>query len=141
EVIADFGQARGRNSATALPNDPLLTKRYGRTILLRANILRNPELFSNAQASWKALMGSPFDGDLTEEGELNRTLWHEIGHYLGVDRDRRGRPLDVALQASADTYEELKADLVSLFAAPLLQKAGAYSDHDVITVYASGINR
>jgi hypothetical protein len=141
EVIADFGQARGRNTATALPNDPLFTKRYGRTILLRANIMRNPELFSNSLASWKALMGSPFDSDLTEDGELNRTLWHEIGHYLGVDRDRRGRPIDVALQSSADTFEELKADLVSLFAAPLLEKAGIYSDHDLIAVYASGINR
>jgi hypothetical protein len=141
EVIADFGQARGRNTATALPNDPLFTKRYGRTILLRANIMRNPELFSNAQTSWKALMASPFDGDLTEDGELDRTLWHEIGHYLGVDRDRRGRPLDVALQSSADTYEELKADLVSLFAIPLLQKAGVYTEHDAISVYASGINR
>ncbi len=141
DVIADFGQTRGRNTATALPNDPLFTKRYGRTILVRANILRNPELFSNSQAIWKALMASPFDSDFTEEGELNRTLWHEIGHYLGVDRDRRGRSLDVALQSSADTYDELKADLVSLFAAPLLHKAGIYSEHDMVSVYASGINR
>lgn len=141
DVIADFGQARGRNTATALPNDPLFTKRYGRTILLRANIMRNPDLFASAQASWKALMGSPFDGDLTEDGEFNRTLWHEIGHYLGVDRDRRGRPLDVALQSTADTFEELKADLVSLFAAPLLQKSGIYSEAEMISVYASGINR
>ncbi len=141
DVIADFGQARGKNTATALPNDPLYTRRYGRRVMLRANILRNPELFDNAQSAWKALMGSPFDGDFTEEGELNRTLWHEIGHYLGVNRDRRGRPLDVALQSSADTFEELKADLVSLFAAPLLQKVGIYSEHDKVTVYASGLDR
>jgi hypothetical protein len=141
DVIADFGQARGRNTATALPNDPLFAKRYGRTILLRANIMRNPELFGNSQTIWKALMTSPFDSDLSEEGELNRTLWHEIGHYLGVDRDKRGRPVDVALQASADTIEELKADLVALFAAHLLQKSGVYSDHEMVSVYASGINR
>jgi hypothetical protein len=141
DVIADFGQARGRNTAVTLPNDPLFAKRYGRTILLRANIIRNPELFGNSLAIWKALMTSPFDGDLSEEGELNRTLWHEIGHYLGVDRDKRGRPVDVALQTSADTLEELKADLVALFAANLLQKSGAYSDHEMVAVYASGINR
>jgi hypothetical protein len=103
--------------------------------------MRNAELFGNTQGVWKALMTSPFDGDLTEEGELNRTLWHEIGHYLGVDRDKRGRPLDVALQAPADTIEELKADLVALFAANLLQKSGVYSDHEMVAVYASGINR
>jgi hypothetical protein len=141
DVIADFGQARGRNTATALPNDPLFAKRYGRIILLRANIMRNAELFGNTQGVWKALMTSPFDGDLSEEGELNRTLWHEIGHYLGVDRDKRGRPLDVALQAPADTIEELKADLVALFAAKQLQKSGVYSDHEMVSVYASGINR
>jgi hypothetical protein len=141
DVIVDFGQARGRNTATALPNDPLFAKRYGRIILLRANIMRNPELFGNSQTIWKALMTSPFDGDLSEEGELNRTLWHEIGHYLGVDRDKRGRPVNVALQASADTMEELKADLVALFAANLLQKSGVYSDHEMVSVYASGINR
>jgi len=141
DVIADFGQARGRNSATTLPNDPLFVKRYGRTILLRANILRDPELFANTQSAWKALMSSPFDGDLTVDGELNRVLWHEIGHYLGVDRDRRGRPLDVALTSVADTYEELKSDLVALFAASLLQKSGAYAEADMVSVYASGINR
>ncbi len=141
DVIVDFGQARGRNTAFALPNDPLFIKRYGRNILLRANIMRNEELFGNSQVVWKALMTSPFDGDLSEEGELNRTLWHEIGHYLGVDRDRRGRPVDVALQAAADTIEELKADLVALFAAKMLQKSAVYSDHEMVSVYASGINR
>jgi hypothetical protein len=141
DVIADFGQARGRNTATSLPNDPLFSKRYGRIILLRSNIMRNPELFANDQAAWKALMSSPFDSDFTEEGEFNRTLWHEIGHYLGVDRDRRGRPVDVALQTSADTFEELKADLVALYAAQYLHRKGTYSDHDLVSVYASGINR
>jgi hypothetical protein len=141
DVIADFGQARGRNTATSLPNDPLFSKRYGRIILLRENIMRNPELFANEQSAWKALMSSPFDSDLTEDGEFDRTLWHEIGHYLGVDRDRRGRPLDVALQASADTFEELKADLVALYAAQVLQKKGGYSDQAMVSVYASGLNR
>ena len=141
DVIADFGQSRGRNTATALPNDPLMVKRYGRTILLRENILRSPELMGNAQAIWKALMTSPFDGDLTEDGEFTRTLWHEIGHYLGVDRDKLGRPLEVALRSSADTLEELKADLVALYVAGLLNKAGKLSDQEMANVYASGINR
>ena len=86
-------------------------------------------------------MSSPYDGDLTEDGEFRRVLWHEIGHYLGVDRDKRGRPLDSALEANADTFEELKADLVSLFVAPLLRKQGAISEHDVVLWYASGLNR
>ena len=34
EVIADYGQARGTNTATILPNDALFSRRYGRTILL-----------------------------------------------------------------------------------------------------------
>lgn len=141
DVIADFGQARGRNSATTLPNDPLMVNRYGRVLFLRQNILRNPEIFANSQAMWKALVASPFDGDLTEEAELSRVLWHEIGHYLGVDRDKRGRPLDAALQSAADTLEELKADLVSLFAATRLRKDGRISDNDAAHWLASGLNR
>lgn len=137
DVIADFGQARGRNTATVLPNDPLLSKRYGRIILLRANILRNPDLMANKQAPWRALTTAPYRGDLTVDGEFNRTLWHEIGHYLGVDRDRRGRPLPVALQDLADTFEELKADLVALFAARHLP----LSELQRVHVYASGVNR
>jgi len=141
DVIADFGQARGRNGATTLPNDPLMVKRYGRVLLLRQNILRNPELFANSQNMWKALMASPFDGDLTEQGEMSRVLWHEVGHYLGVDRDKRGRPLDVALESAADVMEELKSDLVSLFAATRLRKDGVVSDQDAATWLASGLNR
>jgi len=137
DVIADFGQARGRNTATVLPNDPLLTKRYGRIILLRENVLRNPELIANRQAPWRALLTSPFRGDLTADGAFNRTLWHEIGHYLGVDRDRRGRPLPVALENFADTFEELKSDLVALFAARYLQ----FSELERVHIYASGIDR
>ena len=33
-MIADFGQARGGNTATILPNESYLARRYGRTILL-----------------------------------------------------------------------------------------------------------
>jgi hypothetical protein len=141
DVIADFGQARGQNGAMTLPNDPLFAKRYGRTILLRANVLRNPDLFANAQAAWKAVMASPYDGDFSEDGELNRVLWHEIGHYLGPDRDRRGRPLDAGLQSHADVFEELKSDLIALFAAGWLQKSGVYVEQDMVSVYASGVNR
>jgi hypothetical protein len=141
DVIADFGQARGRNGAITLPNDPLMAQRYGRVLLMRQNILRNPELFADSQSMWKALMASPFDGDFTEQGEFLRVLWHEVGHGLGVDRDKRGRSLDVALESTADTLEELKADLVSLFAASRLQKAGAISEHELAQWYASGLNR
>ena len=35
--------------------------------------------------------------DLMLDGNFYRTLWHEIGHYLGPARDRRGRDLDQAL--------------------------------------------
>ncbi len=117
EVIADFGQARGANTATILPNDALFSRRYGRTILLRENIMRDPVLFTNTKAGWDAVIAEAHRDDLRPDGNFNRTLWHEIGHYLGVDRDAQGRPLDEALESTADSYEEMKADLVSLFAA------------------------
>ncbi|MEA2174996.1 MAG: hypothetical protein QOD00_2588, partial [Blastocatellia bacterium] len=57
DVIADFGQARGGNTATILPNENYLARRYGRTILLRANIMRNPDLFDATSHVWEAAVG------------------------------------------------------------------------------------
>jgi len=141
EIIADFGQSRGGNTATILPNDPLFSRRYGRTILLRENIMKNPTLFENTKAGWDAVVAPEFRDDLRADGNFNRTLWHEIGHYLGVDRDVKGRTLDVALESTADSYEEMKSDLVSLFAAQALRASGYLDDESLQSVYASGILR
>jgi hypothetical protein len=116
EIIADFGQARGTNTATILPNDALFSRRYGRTILLRENIMKHPELFAANLRTFRAATADAHANDLAAEGNFQRTLWHEIGHYLGVDRDKQGRTLDVALEDYADSLEEMKSDLVSLFA-------------------------
>ncbi len=141
DVIADFGQARGTNTATILPNESDHARKYGRTILLRSNIMRHPELFASSLAAWRAAVEAPFEDDLTSDGNFHRTLWHEIGHYLGPARDARGRDLDLALEASADALEEMKADLVSLFLAPELRRRGYYDDAQLRSVYASGIRR
>jgi len=141
DVIADFGQSRGLNTATILPNEAYLSRRYGRTILLRVNIMRDPVLFSATGGAWQAAMAAPHDAELTSEAGFQRTLWHEVGHYLGVDRTKDGRDLDSALQDNANLFEELKADLVSLHAVPLLRKQGYYTDAQARAVYAGGINR
>ncbi|HWW62289.1 MAG TPA: NUDIX hydrolase [Thermoanaerobaculia bacterium] len=135
EVIADFAQARGTNTATILPNDPLFSRRYGRTILLRENIMRHPAIFAADLRVWRAATTDAHANDLADDGNFQRTLWHEIGHYLGVDRDRNGRTLDVALEDFADATEEMKADLVSLFA---LQRMNHPS---LRAIQASGIRR
>jgi hypothetical protein len=140
-VIADFGQSRGTNTATILPNDPLFSKRYGRTILLRENIMTHPEIYEASLAGWKAAVAPELAGDLVPEGNFYRTLWHEIGHYLGVERDAAGRTLDLALQEHADALEEMKADLVSLFALHHLHEKGEISDARLRAVQASGIRR
>lgn len=141
DVIADFGQARGGNTASILPNDPLHAARYGRVILLRANIMQHPQNLANGERSWQAAMLPAHHGDTGPDGGLQRTLWHEIGHYLGVDRTRDGRVLDVALGADANLLEEMKADLVALHAAPLLHAHGYYDDAGLRAVQASGIQR
>lgn len=140
-VIADFGQARGTNTATILPNDPLFSRRYGRTILLRENVMTHPELFAQVDRVWRAAVAPGFADDLAPEGGFHRTLWHEIGHYLGPDRTRGGEPLDRALAGWADALEEMKADLVSLFALHRLHAEGTVSDQRLRAVQASGILR
>ncbi|MBY0566483.1 MAG: hypothetical protein K2P70_04185 [Hyphomonadaceae bacterium] len=140
-VIADFGQARGANTATILPNEAYLARQYGRTILMRGNILLNDELFQETNRAYQAAVIESQAGDLTPEGGFYRTLWHEIGHYLGVDQTADGRDLDVALEDTADLLEEMKADLVSLTAARLLRDRNRITEAQLRAIYASGIRR
>jgi hypothetical protein len=141
DVIADFGQARGGNTATILPNESYLARRYGRTILLRANIMREPNIFEGTSRGFAAAVGEDQAKALTSDGNFYRTLWHEVGHYLGVDQAKDGRDLDQALQDDASALEEMKADLVSLFVAEALHKQGYYTDEQLKSVYAGGILR
>jgi hypothetical protein len=140
-VIADFGQARGTNTASILPNESSHAKKYGRTILLRYNIMTNPDLFADTKKLWTAAVVPQHVADLTMEGSFNRTLWHEIGHYLGADQDAQGRDLGIALGEHADLLEELKADLVSLYAGPALEAAGYYDADSLRALYADGVRR
>ena len=141
DVIADFGQARGGNTATILPNESYLARRYGRTILLRANIMREPNIFEGTSRAFAAAVGEDQAKELTSDGNFYRTLWHEVGHYLGVDQTKDGRDLDQALQDDASAMEEMKADLVSLFVAEALHKQHYYTDEQLRSVYAGGILR
>ena len=141
DVVADFGQSRGGNTATILPNESYLARRYGRTILLRANIMRDTSIFEGTSRTFAAAVGEEQAKALTPDGNFYRTLWHEVGHYLGVDSTGDGRELDEALQDNANTMEEMKADLVSLFVAEALHKQGYYTDAQLRSVYAGGILR
>jgi hypothetical protein len=140
-VVADFGQARGTNTATILPNEAYLARQYGRTILMRGNILLNEELFAETHRAFAAAMIETQANDLTPEGGFYRTLWHEIGHYLGVDQTADGRDLDAALEDAADLLEEMKADLVSLTSARILHQRGRLTSAQLRAVYASGVRR
>ncbi len=51
DVVADFGQSRGGNTATILPNESYLARRYGRTILLRTNIMRDQNIFQSTSTT------------------------------------------------------------------------------------------
>ncbi|MBA3243475.1 MAG: NUDIX hydrolase [Acidobacteria bacterium] len=141
DVVADFGQSRGGNTATILPNENYLARRYGRTILLRSNIMRHPEIVGGAGRTWESAIAAAHKDDLTSDGDFYRTLWHEVGHYLGVDATKTGQDLDTALRENSSALEEMKADLVWLFVAGALHKQGYYTDAQLRSVYASGINR
>lgn len=140
-VIADFGQARGTNTATILPNEGHLSRQFGRTILIRSNVLTNTELFAASKTSFDAATHDAHHNDLALEGNFYRTLWHEIGHYLGPDQTRDGGDIDAALQDTADLFEEMKSDLVSLFTTQKLYEGGGYTDDEFRSIYAAGILR
>ncbi len=141
DVVADFGQSRGGNTATILPNESYLARRYGRTILLRTNIMRDQNIFQGVSTTLEAAVGPEQAKELTPDGNFYRTLWHEVGHYLGVDRTKNNRDLDEALLENASALEEMKADLVSLYAAQALRKQGYYTEAQLRSVYAGGVLR
>jgi hypothetical protein len=140
-VVADFGQARGANTATILPNDPDHARKYGRIVLIRNNILGNPAIFDSVRQRFDAVVVPAQREHLAIDGSFNRTLWHEIGHYLGVSVTADGRNLGTALAEYADLVEEMKSDLVSLHAAPTLLEIGYYDETGLRAHYADGIRR
>lgn len=140
-VIADFGQARGTNTATILPNEPDIVRKYGRTILLRNNIIADPAIFEMRKTSFDAALAEEFHGDYDGKGDFFRTLWHEIGHYLGPDATRTGETLDTALEEDSSILEELKADLISLYVSKALFKKGYYNRPRLRAVQTAGIRR
>ena len=140
-VVADFGQARGANTATILPNDPDHARKYGRIVLIRNNILGNPVIFDSVRQRFDAVVVPEQREHLAIDGSFNRTLWHEIGHYLGVSVTADGRSLGTALAEYADLVEEMKSDLVSLHAAPTLLEIGYYDATGLRAHYADGIRR
>ena len=66
--------------------------------------------------------------ELVLDGGVHDALWHEIGHYLGVDRTGDGRGLRDALEEDADVFEEMKADVAALFVGEPLRAQGYYDD-------------
>jgi hypothetical protein len=140
-VIADFGQARGTNTATILPNEPHITQKYGRTILLRNNIISDSTIFEMRRSAFEAVAGEESQGDYDRKGDFFRTLWHEIGHYLGPDATRQGQTLDAALEEDSSILEELKADLISLYVSKALHKKEYYNRPRLRAIQTAGIRR
>jgi hypothetical protein len=103
--------------------------------------MRDANIFEGTSKTFAAAVGEEQAKALTPDGNFYRTLWHEVGHYLGVDRTADGRDLDEALQDNSNAMEEMKADLVSLFVAEALHKQGYYTDAQLRSVYAGGILR
>lgn len=140
-IIADFAQSRGANTATILPNDANHTRKYGRTILLRYNIMANPGLFEDRRDTFQTAVKHEHADDLTLDGPFYRTLWHEVGHYLGVDRTKDGGELNAALSPWGSHYEEMKADLVSGYTSAHLNATGVMDDSLFRSVQAASVLR
>jgi hypothetical protein len=140
-IIADFGQSRSANTATILPNDADHTRKYGRTILLRYNIMTDPGLFEDRKVAFQTAVEPEFADDLTIDGPFYFTLWHEVGHYLGVDKTVDGGDLNDALSPWGSHYEEMKADLVSAFTSAQLNASGEMNDATYRSVQAASVLR
>lgn len=141
DVVADFGQSRGGNTASILPNEQHITAKYGRTILLRRNIMTNARFLAAAQARFRAAVADAHEQDLGGRGSFDRTVWHEVGHYLGPKTSDDGRTVTEALGSWHNHIEEMKADLVSAWLMPRLVEAEVLDEERRRHAYAAGILR
>ena len=103
--------------------------------------MANPQLFEGKQESFQAAVKAKHANDLTIDGAFYRTLWHEVGHYLGVDMTVDGGDLNEALSPWGSHYEELKADLVSGFTSAHLNATGKMDDTVYRSVQAASVLR
>ncbi len=138
DALADFGHQRfGVISAEILPNDGELLRKYGRKIVLAHNLITAPGLMARRQRKWHAALGPAHRDDMTADGNFEETLWHELGHYLGPEHQADGRTFKGALEEAADLLEELKAELLSCFAAARLQDQGHFDAQQVRGIQAA----
>jgi hypothetical protein len=108
---------------------------------MRYNIISHPELFNIRRKAFQAVVMEKFHDDFDINGNFYRTLWHEIGHYLGPDQTCDGRSMEDALLEISQVLEELKADLISLFLAKTLREMSYFDEKALRGVYSSGIRR
>jgi len=141
DVHADYGQARGGNTATILPNEAHVTRKYGRTILVRRNVITHPVIVAAAQRRFRAAVTGAHADDLGPRGNFDRTVWHEVGHYLGPKTTEGGAPVTEALGQWHNHLEELKADLVSLWLMPRLVELSVIDEARRRDAYAAGVLR
>lgn len=142
DVVVDFGQTRSGNTTNILPNEPMLLQRYGKTIQMRANIMHDAAWFDPASAIWRAVIAPTQATDLTSEAMLRRALWHEVGHFVGIDKTKDGRPLAEAFtHHEAELLEEMKGDMFALYSVRMLRQRGYYDDAQVRAMYAAGVQR
>jgi hypothetical protein len=133
DVIADSGSQRNV-AAQILPNEARLTRKYGRTIMLRQNVIANPAGLVRQRDRWAAALAPAHRHQLTEEGRFQQVLWHEIGHYLGPLEDRAAQ-----LEEEGVLLEELKAELISVRAADHLHARGLIGPEVRAGIRASAI--
>lgn len=138
DVIFGFGD-NASTGAEILPNEGDHKRRYGSRILLRSNVIGNADAFLNQSSGWAAVAPA-HAADLTPEGNGMLYLWHEIGHYLGVERTRDGREVGVALAEDGPLLEEMKAELVAGFLGRTLRQQGYYTDRQLRALYATMID-
>ena len=103
--------------------------------------MANPDLFKDKTEVFQAAVTKQHANDLTLDGPFYRTLWHEVGHYLAVDKTSDGRDLNEALSPWGSHYEEMKADLVSAFTSTHLNKTGVMDDAVYRSVQAAAVLR
>lgn len=140
DVVADFGhQHYGLAAAAILPNDGDLVRKYGRTIMMARNLMVDPNYVARSERKWRAVMAPEHHDDLTADGYFEAVVWHEIGHYLGPEQQADGRRFNEVLEDAAALIEELKAELLSCFAAPRLQRAGHFDEERVRQIRAEAL--
>ena len=75
--------------------------------------MRDADIFGGSSRNFQAAVAPEFRSHLTPDANFYRTLWHEVGHYLGLEHTFQG-----GCNAPGDSVDDTPFEASAAFGCP-----------------------